>query len=146
MAHQADPFSWTIIDAVDLADLVRLRGIAAELHRRTGRTAMPDPLRLAAAEGVAMAGGPETLALEDRALFRCSADPREEGLWIAFALAVSILLRRGIPYSEAHAWTLALNLLVPDWIFAGRALDDVIAQHVHAPAWLVGVRWRLRAA
>lgn len=96
-----------------------------------------------------MAPGPESVSLEERALYKIVSDPREQGVWIAHALAASLLLRRGMRYTPSATWSLAVELLVPEWIWSWGPLEAVTAAHEHAPAWLIGLcyaAWTSRAA
>lgn len=127
-------------------ELIRARSITAGLHARCGRQMLPDPLRLAAAEGLRMAPGPSTIALEDRAIFRVTTLDREQGILIAQALAASIMLRRGIRYTDARSWALVVELLVPEWVWSWGSLDVVAVAHASAPPWLLGICHAARAA
>ncbi len=129
-----------------VADLARVQDVGAELHRRLGRASLPNPLRLAAAEGLPMAPGIESVCLEERALYKIVTDPREQGVWIAHALAASLMLRRGIRYTDERAWALVVELLVPEWVWSWGSLDTVIATHQSAPLWLLGICHAARAA
>lgn len=135
-----------LVVGTSVGDLVRVREVGAELHRRLGRASLPMPLRLAAAEGLPMAPGIESVSLEDRALYKPVADPREQGVWIAHALAASLMLRRGIRYTDERAWALVVELLVPDWVWSWGSLDVVVASHQAAPLWLLGICHAARAA
>lgn len=120
-------------------------GIAEELHERTEWEAPPNPLHLAAEEGVRLYAQPEgerEIVLPDRGFFASAVHPDERGLWIAHALAGCLLLRRNMAIADRSMWLLAAELLAPAWIWRGPR----VARHSWAPRWLLDMRRRAHLA
>lgn len=126
-------------------DLSVVIAIATDLHRRAVWHVPPDPLRLAAVEGVAVhklpAGFDLRSGFDGLAIYYPDVgDQRDEGLWIASALAGCLLQRRGVTRTEPRVWTLAGELLAPSWLLGTAKARRVLTGHPWAPAWLVRLR------
>lgn len=144
-------FGDAVIPDLTAAEVARIEMIARELHYRSGWESPPDPAVLAHHAGVTLFPLPAGCALpeafgEVESLYRSQPRPRNDGLAAAYALAASLVLKRGIPWSHVFCWRLAAELLAPAWAIDARGMDHLAAEHPHAPPWLVTQRQTQRLA
>jgi hypothetical protein len=132
--HGDDDVDGPVLSEGERGDLAARAWIAG------GGRRYPDPTLLAERNGCIVLERPwvKTVAATVRSVIVAPrADRREQGLWTAFGLAGSLLLRTRLDTTAADQWLLCAELVAPS---AAVLLDGVAVatrRQQHAPRWLI---------
>ncbi len=138
------------VDGLSIAEVDELERIATVTQRRGGWRSPPAPIEHARVESVEIhvlpaLGLPPPFSMDTSYCIEVE-DAREQGLWIAYALAATLLLRQGMRATEERRWTLAGYLVAPAWAVDAVGCEALARSHPHAPSWLVRLRQRTMPA